>query len=70
MKIRLLPLIFSVLFVYLIPQPGQSCTTFCLDQGDQLVAGKNFDWMLDDGLFIINKRNVSCQLRIKSELFL
>jgi len=43
----------------LLPYPSQACTTFCLDKGDQLIVGYNFDWMADDGLVIVNKRNVA-----------
>jgi len=53
--------IFNIgfLILILIPQSGHSCTAFCLDQNDQLLIGKNYDWNIDDGLVIINKRNVS-----------
>ncbi len=51
-------LIFCILFVCLIPRLGQPCSTFCLDHLDQLVFGRNYDWMVDDGLVIVNKRHV------------
>ncbi len=37
---------------------GQSCTTFCLEHGDQPVFGRNLDWLVGDALVIINKRGV------------
>jgi choloylglycine hydrolase len=30
-----------------------------LDQGDELVFGRNYDWTVDDGLVVVNKRGVS-----------
>jgi len=59
MKIRTLLFVICILFVFLIPRPSQPCTTFCLDEGTQLVVGKNFDWTVGDALVIVNKRNVS-----------
>lgn len=38
---------------------SQACTTFCLKHQDGLVLGKNLDWMVEDGLVIVNKRGVS-----------
>lgn len=35
-----------------------ACTAFSL-QGDSLVAGKNLDWYIDDGLIVVNKKGVS-----------
>ena len=52
-------LIFFILFFCLVPPKGQTCTTFCLDHGDQPVFGRNYDWMVGDGLVIVNKRGVT-----------
>ena len=52
-------LIFYILFICLVPPKGQTCTTFSLDHGDQPVFGRNYDWMVGDGLVIINKRGVT-----------
>jgi len=59
MKIRPLFLTLSILLICLIPQNSHPCTTFCLDKGEQLVVGNNMDWMIGDGLVVVNKRNVS-----------
>ena len=59
MKIHLLFLILYILLICLIPRNIHPCTTFCLDKGNQLVVGSNLDWFIDDGLVIVNKRNVS-----------
>ena len=50
-------LTFYILLLSLTPQSSHSCTTFCLDKGDQLVFGKNQD-SIDNGLMIVNKRGV------------
>lgn len=36
-----------------------ACTTFCFERGGTHVFGKNYDWSVDDGLVIVNKRGVS-----------
>ena len=59
MRNSILLLSASILCICLITQPSQACTTFCLDKGDQLVVGKNYDWYIGDGLVIVNKQNVS-----------
>jgi penicillin V acylase-like amidase (Ntn superfamily) len=56
---KLISLIFCCLFISCITPPAaQACSTFCLDHNSQPVFGKNYDWDVDDGLIIINKRNV------------
>ena len=40
------------------PKTSNSCTTFCLDKGGNLVFGKNFGWIQNDGLVFVNKRGV------------
>jgi choloylglycine hydrolase len=40
------------------PQVGRSCTTFFLDHGGEMVFGKSYDWMVDDGFLVVNKRGV------------
>jgi choloylglycine hydrolase len=41
-----------------MPQTSQPCTTFCLDLDGQHIFGKNYDWNLERGLVMINKRGV------------
>lgn len=35
-----------------------ACTTFCLKNNSEVLFGKNYDWMIGDGLVFVNKRNV------------
>jgi len=51
-------IIFCIIYTFLAPLKGQTCTTFCLDHGDRPVFGRNLDWYVGDGLVIINKRGV------------
>src|SRR5215218_4687545 len=37
----------------------QACTTFCMTRGPQSFFGKNYDWMVPDGLVMVNKRGVA-----------
>lgn len=36
-----------------------ACTTFCLKNKGEVMVGKNYDWMIGDGLIFVNKRGVS-----------
>lgn len=35
-----------------------ACTTFCLKNGGEVLFGKNYDWMIGDGLIFVNRRGV------------
>ena len=35
-----------------------ACTTFCLKGNGEVLFGKNYDWMIGDGLVFLNKRGV------------
>lgn len=60
-------LAFCFVFTCLLPRGGHPCTTFCLDKGDQLVFGRNFNWSIGDALVITNKRNVSKTATVNNE---
>lgn len=36
-----------------------ACTTFCLKNRGEVLFGKNYDWMIGDGLIFVNKRGVA-----------
>ncbi len=43
-----------------ISLPGvYACTTFCLKSNGEMLFGKNYDWMIGDGMVFVNKRGVS-----------
>ena len=35
-----------------------ACTTFCLKNNGEVLFGKNYDWMIGDGMVFVNKRGV------------
>ncbi|MDQ3821243.1 MAG: linear amide C-N hydrolase, partial [Acidobacteriota bacterium] len=39
-------------------QKSLACTTFCLKSNGELLFGRNYDWMIGDGLVFVNKRGV------------
>ena len=41
------------------PEAALACSTFCLYNDGKPIFGKNYDWSVDDGLVIVNKRGVS-----------
>ena len=47
------------LLIAFIQVDARACTTFQLKHADQVLVGKNYDWMVEDGLIIVNKRGVS-----------
>jgi penicillin V acylase-like amidase (Ntn superfamily) len=48
-----------VALVILSPRPAGSCSTFYISQGDTPVFAKIYDWSVDAGLLVVNKRGVS-----------
>ncbi len=59
MKTLMHSLIISIFLIFLAPQAGQPCTSFLLNHNGNALFGKNYDWMVEHGLVIINKRGVS-----------
>jgi len=54
MKIR----IFVILAILLSSLAGISCTTFVIKTANELVFGRNLDWVSDNGLIVVNQRNI------------
>lgn len=53
-------IIFSILILFgLSINQTFACTTFCLKNKGEVLFGKNYDWMIGDGLIFVNKRGVS-----------
>jgi choloylglycine hydrolase len=51
-------LVIHILMVVLVLMPGpalDACTTFCLDDGEHLLFGRNYDWSIGVGLVMVNK---------------
>ena len=47
-----------LVFVFLLSQVSLACTTFCLGRHGEVLFGKNYDWMVGEGLIFVNKRGV------------
>ena len=58
MRIHVLLLTVCLLFSWWSPDVGRTCTTFVLGEKDNQVFGRNYDWDVEDGLIIVNKRGV------------
>lgn len=52
-------LVFFAVFICLVPPSSHPCTTFLIDYGDELVFGRNYDWMVDEGFVMVNKKHVA-----------
>lgn len=50
--------LFSMLMALTGVIDARACTTFCFEQDGTRVFGKNYDWNVEDGLVIVNKRGV------------
>ncbi|MEJ2038153.1 MAG: linear amide C-N hydrolase [Desulfosarcinaceae bacterium] len=54
---RIFYFLMICLFTIMISE-GQACSVFGLKGETYCIAGKNFDWAVDDGLLVFNKRHV------------
>jgi choloylglycine hydrolase len=58
MKTLMRSLVIFIFIIFLFPQISQPCTTFIFSHNGNPVFGKNYDWFIENGLVIINKRGV------------
>ncbi len=47
-----------LLWLALIGSSADACLTFCFQYGKNVVYGRNFDWHIDTGAVIVNRRDV------------
>ncbi len=59
MKRVFLFLLASALILPFFSRNIYACTTFCLKNNGEVLFGKNYDWMIGDGMIFVNKRGVS-----------
>ena len=52
---------FTCIPILLVPLPTFPCTTFFINNDNKAVFGKNYDWDIDDGYVIVNRRNMKKQ---------
>lgn len=51
-------IISSVLLLTLFsPHSSLACSVFCIDKGDNLIVGRNYDWGFGEGMVVVNKKN-------------
>ncbi|MBD3160481.1 MAG: linear amide C-N hydrolase [Candidatus Eisenbacteria bacterium] len=56
---RVLPLLIWSAFVLGLPPAPRACTTFCVETDDGWIFGRNYDWDVEVGLVVVNKRGVA-----------
>jgi choloylglycine hydrolase len=49
----------SLVQFFVLGSLAYACTTFCIDDGEKLVFGRNYDWDIGVGLVMVNKRGLS-----------
>lgn len=47
-----------ILVLVAFPAASPGCTTFCLIGKGEVLFARNYDWIIGDGLVMINKRGV------------
>ncbi len=52
-------IITIIILLILNSIPVFSCTTFVLENDSSLVFGRNLDWVSDNGVIVVNKRNIA-----------
>jgi len=59
-KRSLLQIVVLVLLVLFLPQGSlvDACTTFCINDGESLVFGRNYDWSIGVGLVMVNRSGI------------
>ena len=50
--------VFLLCIMYVLSSAAFGCTTFVLKNDSSLLFGRNLDWYSDDGVAVVNKRNV------------
>lgn len=50
--------ISALLLLLFLKFTSYSCTSFCINTPDELVFGKNYDWFIDYGFMIVNKKGI------------
>ncbi|KPK73484.1 hypothetical protein AMJ87_01485 [candidate division WOR_3 bacterium SM23_60] len=51
--------IIVTLLILLLPVNAYTCTTFCFQHNGAWIYGRNYDWMVEQGLVMVNKRGVA-----------
>jgi len=64
------PALGSILAMLLLSPapPAGACTTFCLKHAGKVIFGRNYDFMIGDGLVLVNKRDVAKTSAVTGDL--
>jgi penicillin V acylase-like amidase (Ntn superfamily) len=57
----------AALGVMLFAAAAHPCTAFCIYAGDEAVVGKSYDWSMDVGLVVVNKRGIAKEAVVDDE---
>lgn len=52
-------IILGLILLVMGTQPIWACSAFCLKDGDQVIAAKNYDYGFGDGFVMVNKRSIA-----------
>ncbi|RPI19592.1 MAG: linear amide C-N hydrolase [Ignavibacteriae bacterium] len=58
MMIHIKTILSIIALGFILNYSAYACTTFCINTDNELVFGKNYDWMISYGLVIVNKKDV------------
>lgn len=54
-------ILFFCLIICIFSLKTEACSTFLLEKEQQLLLAKSYDWIVEDGLIIVNKRHIAKQ---------
>jgi penicillin V acylase-like amidase (Ntn superfamily) len=60
-------IVLFLVFVFSLTHVSLACTTFCLRRHGEVLFGKNYDWMVGEGLIFVNKPNMAALLLTSTE---
>nr|MBA2728473.1 linear amide C-N hydrolase [Parachlamydiaceae bacterium] len=52
-------ILFFFVFNNFFASNAESCSTFLLEKSDQILLAKSYDWIIEDGLIMVNKRHIA-----------
>ncbi len=56
-------ILFFIFIILAISNFLQTCSTFCLIGSEDIIFGRNYAWMVKEGLIIINKSDMEKTVR-------
>ena len=59
MDIKKIFIVFLTVLPFLLPVSSDACTTFCFQYKGDWIYGRNYDWSIEHGMIVVNKRGVA-----------